>query len=62
MNEIGSEQLPAGAQFAERMGDEGGRDRGPRSRRQPLATIPPSPKPEAADDFEALPHQVDSLA
>jgi hypothetical protein len=62
MSEIGTERVEPMAQVVERMGDEDPRERGPRSRRQPPATVPPGPNPEPADHSETPPHQVDSLA
>jgi hypothetical protein len=59
MSEIGAERLEPTAQITERVSNEGPRERGPRSRRQPA---PPKSEPEPADQSEAPPHQVDSLA
>ena len=61
MSEIGTERLEPTAQVAERVSNEGPRERGPRPRRRPAA-VTPDPNPEPADQSETTPHQVDSLA
>jgi hypothetical protein len=58
MIEIATETVGPMAPIAERLGKEGLRERGPRSRRQPAS----APQPEFTDQSETTPHQVDSLA